>query len=122
MDQQWSLNAYDGNTQFHNYYKPMELTRLEPTRKIKLQRNHDRTPDIGMRIRVTMRHEEGHGAKEYIGEYYGHGKSKTVFILNGASGDPYDGKILKVTAEPDIEPDVFTKMTERSPGTTSRIL
>ena len=49
MDQQWRLNPYDGNTHFHNYYRPMELSPLEPTRKIKLQRNHDRTPDIGVR-------------------------------------------------------------------------
>ena len=60
--------------------------------------------------------------KEYIGEYCGHGQSKTAFILNGAPGDPYDGKILKVTANPDNEPHVFTEMTVRSPGTALRIL
>ena len=63
-----------------------------------------------------------HMDKDYIGEYCGHGQSKTAFILKGAPGDPYNGKILKVTAKPDIEPLVFTKMTERSPGITSRIL
>ena len=107
MDQQWRLNPYDGNTQFHNYYKPMDLTPLEPTRKIKLQRNHDRTPDIGMRIRVTMPHEDGPQRKEYIGEYCGHGQSKTAFTLNGAPGDPHDGKILKVTTKPDTEPYMY---------------
>ena len=123
MDQQWSLQNKYGSTQFHESIRPpMELVPLEHTRKIRLQRNHYRTPDIGVRIRFTMPHEDGPQKKEYIGEYYGHGQSNTAFILNGAPGDPYDGKILKVTAKLDIEPSVFTEMTERSPGTTLRIL
>ena len=109
MDQQWQR-------------PPMKLVPLEPTESIQLQNNHSRTPDIGMRIHVTMPYEDGPQRKEYIGEYCGHGQSKTAFILNGAPGDPYDGKILKVTANPDNEPRVFTEMMVRSPGTALRIL
>jgi len=109
MDQQWQR-------------PPMKLVPLEPTESIQLQNNHSRAPDIGMRIHVTMPYEDGPQRKEYIGEYCGHGQSKTAFILNGAPGDPYDGKILKVTANPDNEPHVFTEMTVRSPGTALRIL
>ena len=108
MDQQWQR-------------PPMKLVPLEPTESIQLQNNHSRAPDIGMRIHVTMPYEDGPQRKEYIGEYCGHGQSKTAFILNGAPGDPYDGKILKVTAKPDNEPQVFTEMEVRSPGTTLRI-
>ena len=109
MDQQWQR-------------PPMKLVPLEPTESIQFQNNHSRAPDIGMRIHVTMPYEDGPQRKEYIGEYCGHGQSKTAFILNGAPGDPYDGKILKVTANPDNEPHVFTEMTVRSPGTALRIL
>ena len=102
------------------YITPMELVPLEHIREIRLELTHHRSPDIGVRIRVTMPHEDKR--KVYIGEYYGHGQSKTAFILKDDLGDEYNGKILKVTAEPDIEPSVFKKMTERSPGITSRIL
>ena len=100
----------------------MKLWPLEPTKSIDTKKYHQRVPDIGLRLRVTIPYEDGQRSRDYIGEYYGHGQSKTAFILNGAPGDPYDGKILKVTAKRDSELSVFTEMTERSPGTTLRIL
>ena len=76
------------------------LTRLPATREIKLKTNQTRNPDVGSRIKVSMEYGDGSdGARiqtTYIGEYWGHGASKTAFILNGAIGDPFNGKILKV--------------------------
>ena len=63
-----------------------------------------------------------HMDKDYIGEYCGHGQSKTAFILNGPSGDPLCGKILKVASRGDREPSVFTQMEMRCPGSTLKIL
>ena len=82
---------------------PLVLARLPVIREIKLKKNHDRNPDIGLRISVSMQYEDGSdGApmqcKDYIAEYCGHGQSKTAFLLNGAIGDPFHGKILKLTA------------------------
>ena len=70
-----------------------------------------------MRIRITMPCEDRRQRKEYIGEYCGHGQTKTAFILEGTPSDPYNGKILKVAANYDHEPYVFTEMTVQSPGT-----
>ena len=91
--------------------KTLVLARLPETREIKLKRNHDRYPDIGLRIRVSMPYEDSPDVasmhyKDYIGEYCGHGQSKTAFILNGPSGDPFCGKILKVASHEDREPSV----------------
>ena len=101
--------------------KPMELVPLAPPRELRPQLTHRRTPDIGTRISVTMPHEDNSSTKEYIGEYYGHGQSKTAFRLNGELGDSYHGMILKVAAKPDVEPHIFAEMMERSPCITSRI-
>ena len=73
--------------------KTLVLARLAETREIKLKRNHDRYPDIGLMIKVSMPYEDSPDVasmqyKDYIGEYCGHGQSKTAFILNGPSGDP----------------------------------
>ena len=107
--------------------KTLVLARLPETREIKLKRNHDRYPDIGLRIRVSMPYEDSPDVasmqyKDYIGEYCGHGQSKTAFILNGPSGDPFCGKILKVASHEDREPSVFTQMEMRCPGSTLKIL
>ena len=106
--------------------KTLVLARLPETREIKLKRNHDRYPDIGLRIRVSMPYEDSPDVasmqyKDYIGEYCGHGQSKTAFILNGPSGDPFCGKILKVASHEDREPSVFTQMEMRCPGSTLKI-
>ena len=74
--------------------KTLVVARLAETREIKLKRNHHRYPDIGLRISVRMPYEDSPDVatmqyKDYIGEYCGHGQSKTAFILNGASGDPF---------------------------------
>lgn len=111
-----------GLLQDYGHRKPLELSPLKPAKYIKHLKNHDRDPDIGLRIKVTMPYLDGGQTKKYIGAYCGHGQSKTAFILNGASGDPYNGKILKVTSAFDKEPRIFTEMTKRSPGTTSEIL
>ena len=107
--------------------KTLVLARLPETREIKLKRNHDRYPDIGLRIRVSMPYEDSPDVasmqyKDYIGEYCGHGQSKTAFILNGPSGDPFCGKILKVASHEDREPSVFTQMEMRCPDSTLKIL
>ena len=102
------------------------LERQPATREIKHQNNQTRNPDVGLRISVSMTHGDGSdGARirtTYIGEYWGHGKSKTAFILNGPSGDPFNGKILKVALACDTEPSVFGEMETRCPGSTLRIL
>ena len=102
--------------------EPIELVSLEHTSEMRLQLTHQRAPDIGTRIRVTIPYEGTTSTKDYIGEYYGHGQEKTTFRLNGELGDLYHGKVLKVAAKPCCEPDLFTKMRERSPCITSRIL
>ena len=102
------------------------LERQPATREIKHQNNQTRNPDVGLRISVSMTHGDGSdGARirtTYIGEYWGHGKSKTAFILNGPSGDPFNGKILKVALACDSEPSVFGQLETRCPGSTLRIL
>ena len=102
------------------------LERQPATREIKHQNNQTRNPDVGLRISVSMTHGDGSdGARirtTYIGEYWGHGQSKTAFILNGPSGDPFNGKILKVALACDTEPSVFGEMETRCPGSTLRIL
>ena len=102
------------------------LERLPVTREIKQKGNHTRNPDVGFRIRVSTEYgDASDGARiqtTYIAEYCGHGKSKTAFILNGAIGDPFNGKILKVTTAYDSEPYVFGQMETRCPGSTLRIL
>ena len=107
--------------------KTLVLARLPETREIKLKRNHDRYPDIGLRIRVSMPYEDSPDVasmqyKDYIGEYCGHGQSKTAFILNGPSGDPFCGKILKVASHEDREPSVFTQMEMRCPDSALKML
>ena len=102
------------------------LARLPATREIKQKKNHDRNPDVGYRISVSMQHGDGSDGAciqtTYIAEYCGHGASKTAFILNGAPGDPFNGKILKVALACDTEPSVFGQMETRCPGSTLRIL
>ena len=38
---------------------PLVLARLPAIREIKLKKNHDRNPDIGLRISVSMQYEDG---------------------------------------------------------------
>ena len=100
--------------------------RLPATREIQQKGNHDRNPDVGFRISVSMQYGDGSDGAciktTYIAEYCGHGASKTAFILNGAIGDPFNGKILKVTTAYDTEPSVFGQMETRCPGSTLKIL
>ena len=107
------------------------LSALPETLPIKRKHHHMRYPDIGLRISVRMKCEDEpqcgiYGAKtcykDYIAEYCGHGQSKTAFILNGATGDPFNGKILKVAVAEDKEPDVLGQMEARSPGNVVKIL
>ena len=101
--------------------KTLVVARLAETREIKLKRNHDRYPDIGLRISVRMPYEDSPDVatmqyKDYIGEYCGHGQSKTAFILNGPSGDPFHGKILKVIANSSTRRSDETGMTRSHSG------
>ena len=50
---------------------------------------------------------------EYYGEYIGHGKSKTAFVLDH-SGAEFHGKVLKVSKTEDMEPSIFTKASKHN--------
>ena len=106
----------------------MELLQLPAGEKVDTKKFHTRTPDIGVRLNVTLTDDEGHRCN-YTAEYIGHGGSKTAFLLSGnrrdPSGkrrDPFHEKILKVTARPDTEPQIFTEFEQRCPDTTLKIL
>ena len=60
------------------------LERLPATREIQQKGNHDRNPDVGFRISVSVEYGDGSDGAciaktTYIAEYCGHGASKTAF-------------------------------------------
>ena len=82
--------------------------------------HHDRSPDIGIGIRVFLpSHATGINAVEYYGEYLGHGQSKTAFELQ-CPGARFDGSVLKVAKTLDLEPSVFAQGSQH--GLTTSIL
>ena len=61
--------------------------------------------------------------EEYYGEYRGHGQSKTAFELKSYEANQsgrFDGKVLKVSREQDMEPSVFRRTSTF--GVTTSIL
>ena len=90
---------------------------------VRIKRHHDRTPDVGIGILISMPSyragEEYPEMIEYYGEYLGHGQSKTVFDLN-CPGARFHGKVLKVAKANDMEPSVFMKAAQV--GLTTSIL
>ena len=80
---------------------------------------HSRQPDVGIGIRVEIHAAKYARAQEYYGEYIGHGLTKTAFLLRRSARDQtgcvdapehvsdYDGKVLKLSKNRDVEPEVF---------------
>jgi len=88
----------------------------------RVKTHHDRDPDVGIGIKISMPCYRAGGETpemiEYRGEYLGHGQSKTAFELH-CSGAMFHGKVLKAAKKIDTEPDVFR---EGAPfGFTTRI-
>ena len=89
---------------------------------IRIKKHHDRPPDVGTGILVTVRDSPGE-KEDYYGVYLGHGQSKTAFELYSHECSHtlrFHGKVLKVSKEIDMEPDVFTQASNH--GVTTSIL
>ena len=90
---------------------------------VRIKRHHDRTPDVGIGILISIPSyragEEYPEMIEYYGEHCGQGQSKTVFDLN-CPGARFHGKVLKVAKANDMEPSVFMKAAQV--GLTTSIL
>ena len=78
---------------------------------------NNRKPDIGLGILISMPSHEADDIIEYYGEYLGHGRSKTAFVLH-CPGAEFHGKVLKVAKTFDMEPSVFTKASKHNLTTT----
>ena len=65
-------------------------------------------PNLSADIRIAFLEEE------YIGRYLSHGKSKTVFVMrsNDHNKNRFDGNVLKISRERDIEPAIAMVATE----------
>ena len=78
----------------------------DPT-AVRIKTHHDRAPDVGIGILISMPSYRAAGEApemtEYRGEYLGHGQSKTAFELN-RTGAMFHGKVLKVAKADDMEP------------------
>ena len=82
--------------------------------------HHHRQPDLSTSIRVYIPSSSGPD-DEYAGEYRGHGHKKTVFELSGLPHPRrFDGAVLKVARQTDIEPSVFKQTSEY--GITTPVL
>ena len=99
----------------------MKLLPLHADESVDTKKFHDRTPDIGLKLNVILT-LDGRQKRSYTAEYAGHGYSKTAFLLSGHCNDPFNDKILKLTAKADTEPSIFTEMNRRCSGTTLQIL
>ena len=75
--------------------------------------NHTGIPDLSADIRIVFPTEE------YIGAYASHGQSKTVFVIrsSGRKAGRFDGAVLKISREYDIEPRVVSIL----PGITPKL-
>ena len=80
-----------------------------------IRRYNTRKPDIGVGILVTMTESrKGENYRiEYYGEYIGHGKSKTAFVLDNKDAK-FHGKVLKVSKTEDPEPAIFTRASKHN--------
>ena len=98
------------------------LQKCRPLTEIRIQTNHPRSPDVGTGVLVSVRPRHGE-SEDYYGEYRGHGQSKTAFELKSyetTQRGRFDGKVLKVSRNTDMEPSVF-RIASRV-GVTTRIL
>ena len=95
----------------------------EKARSVRIKTHHDRAPDVGIGILISMPSYGAGGETtemiEYRGEYLGHGHKKTAFELN-CPGAMFHGKVLKVTKANDMEPSVFTEASKI--GLTTSVL
>ena len=77
---------------------------------VRIKTHHDRAPDVGIGILISMPSYRAAGEApemiEYRGEYLGHGQSKTAFELNCPDA-MFHGYVLKVAKSNDMEPAVF---------------
>ena len=103
-------------------HSPAKIRRLDPNiylRKsqphgtVRIKEHHDRPPDVGIGILISMPNYKAAGTIEYYGEYLGHGQSKTAFELN-YPGACFHGQVLKVAKKHDIEPAVFMEASQES--------
>ena len=122
------MNSAMEAQQFREHRNATEHPRNEKTPTIGLQKCSDpshvrikkhntRKPDIGLGILIFMQSRDVDSIIEYYGEYIGHGKSKTAFVLDH-SGAEFHGKVLKVAKTFDMEPSVFTKASKHNWTTT----
>ena len=90
------MSASEHNEEQEAEIRFFKLNEVDPNYRI----NHNRIPDLSADIRIVFPTEE------YIGKYLSHGKSKTVFIIRSSSCNMnrFDGNILKISRESDIEP------------------
>ena len=97
------------------------LRKCMPLQRVQIQRNHPRPPDVGTGVLVSVR-LPWREREEYYGEYRGHGQSKTAFELKSyeVPSGRFDGKVLKVSRERDMEPSVFRRTSNF--GVTTSIL
>ena len=98
------------------------LQKCMPRQGVHIQRNHPRPPDVGTGVLVSVR-PSPREREEYYGEYRGHGQSKTAFELKSYEANQsgrFDGKVLKVSREQDMEPSVFRRTSTF--GVTTSIL
>lgn len=92
----------------------IRLQKAKTPTDVPLKKHHNRTPDVGIGIRVSMpSYRAGEEMIEYYGEYLGHGRSKTAFELN-CPGALFHGQVFKVAKAHDMEPSVFREAAQAS--------
>ena len=103
----------------------IRLQKVSTSPTVRIKTHHNRTPDVGMSILISMPRacyraaEESPKTIQYYGEYLGHGHAKTAFELN-CPGAQFHGQVLKVAKVYDMEPSVFTEAAQV--GLTTKIL
>ena len=101
------------------FREPMiRLQKWSDPSHVRIRRYNTRKPDIGVGILVTMTESrKGENYRiEYYGEYIGHGKSKTAFVLDNKDAK-FHGKVLKVSKTEDQEPAIFTRASTHNLST-----
>ena len=91
--------ATENSSATHRELDPdIRLQKAKTPTDVPLKKHHNRTPDVGIGIRIFIPYyrasEEFPEMTEYYGEYLGHGQSKTAFELN-CPGARFHGKVLK---------------------------
>ena len=91
----------------------IRLQKCSDPSHVRIKKHNTRKPDIGLGILIFMQSRDVDSIIEYYGEYIGHGKSKTAFVLDH-SGAEFHGKVLKVAKTFDMEPSIFTKASKHN--------